>query len=510
MLRTIISLCALLAALFFVFRGIQESSAKGESPSNAVGKHSRPYQQLILQRARQLRDSATSTAESPSADAEVFELAIEEVDLGQRILELLEAEDELVRRLKKQPLEPAYTQQAIEQEAVEQMLADPFASIVPEQHEAGDETVQEQAEASGTSELRLADSAADKGNEADFNPLRIQPQPQARELTQSEQVLSNKIRYCLNIYRNQMELSSRDKNCWECMHTLIGYGVDNHVWVGRHRFNTVGYLCWNGKCKGFDLFENHQGQLRAKQGYGVQGHHGQFLAMLAQHRVDPDYMIKAGGKNFTIHDLIEFEKKTCVPKSELTFKLIALTHYLDSDATWSNEHGAWSIPRLIREEMAQPVVGSACGGTHRLMGLSYAARYREVSGEPMTGEWQRAKEYTDDFHDYAFHLQNRNGSFSTNWFEGRADDRDPQRYQETSGHIVEWLAFSLPQQRLHDQRMVAAVDFLANLLLEHRDQEWKIGPRGHAIRALALYHERAYGQKVTPQLAQAAQPVGWK
>lgn len=496
MLRTIISLCALLAALFFVFRGIQESSAKGETPpqNQAGGSLPNSYQQLILQRARSLQRAAQDQ-EPPKLTSEAFELVVDELELQWKLLELLVEGDSIESRMTPQPIEPAYTRNMAQRAKVEAMLAEPFAE---------DPATSEPAESDSASPESNTTAESEEPSSADSNNNAVEPAPAKRQLTRSEQILSNKIRYCLNLYRNKMEMSAGDKNCWEFMHTMIGYGIDNHVWVGRNRFNTIGYLCWNGKCKGFQLFENIEGELQAKQGYGVQGHHGQFLAMLAQHRVAPTYTIKAGDQDFTIQGLIEFEKQTCIPKSELTFKLIALTHYLDSDATWTNEHGQWSIPRLIQEEIAQPVIGSACGGTHRLMGLSYAARYREKRGEPMTGEWQRAKEFIESYHDYAFNLQNRNGSFSTKWFEGRADNRDTQRYQETSGHITEWLAYSLSEEQLHQPNMIQAVNFVADLMIENRDFDWKIGPRGHAIRALALYHERAYGQKPVVQYADAS------
>ena len=99
--------------------------------------------------------------------------------------------------------------------------------------------------------------------------------------------------------------------------------------------------------------------------------------MLAQCHVSADYPIHVGNKEFTIHDLIEAEKKTCYPKSELTFKLIALQYYLDLNDTWVNDQGVeWDFPRLIREELAQPIRGAACGGTHRLSGLSLAVKTR--------------------------------------------------------------------------------------------------------------------------------------
>ena len=488
MLRTIISLCALLAALFFVFRGIQETSAHGQSPpAGAAARYPDSYQMLVLQRARSLRLAETARQRQAGSAAEELRVVAEEIELGWHLLELLEAEAALFNRVAGQRIGSAADENASEPSGeglVENQ--EPAAETTP-----GDNATTKAIVESGTPAL-------------DLLVLPEQTPPARRELTAAQQALSDKIERCLTIYSPKLELSVNDHNCWEVMHTIIGYGVDNHVIMGRDRVNAIGYLCWNGKCRTYQLFENRRGELAARQGFGVQGHHGQFLAMLAQHRVTPEYTIKAGGRDFTIADLIEFEKRTCEPKSELTFKLIALSHYLDSDATWSNRHGQWSIPRLIQEELAQPVIGAACGGTHRLMGLSYAAQLRQKRGEPMAGEWNRARQYVHDYHEYAFSLQNRNGSFSTNWFEGRADSRDIQRYQETSGHITEWLAFSLPPERLHEPQMVLAVEFLADLLLENQDFQWKIGPRGHAIRALALYHERALGEKPVKYLAARA------
>ena len=32
-------------------------------------------------------------------------------------------------------------------------------------------------------------------------------------------------------------------------------------------------------------------------------------------------------------------------------------------------------------------------------------------------------------------------------------------------------------------------------MLQNRDHDWEIGPRGHALHALALYDERVFGSK---------------
>ena len=126
------------------------------------------------------------------------------------------------------------------------------------------------------------------------------------------------------------------------------------------------------------------------------------------------------GKLYSIEDLIEEEKQTCAPNVELTFKLIALSHYLDSEEVWQNQYGhPWSIPKLIEVEMSQPVNGAACGGTHRIMGCTYAVYKRERQGQPVTGQWARAKQYVRNYQRYALSLQNRDGSFSSDWFKRR-------------------------------------------------------------------------------------------
>ena len=206
--------------------------------------------------------------------------------------------------------------------------------------------------------------------------------------------------------------------------------------------------------------------------------------------------MRVGKYKFTVADLVEYEKRTCYPGTELTFKLIGLVHYLPHDEEWKNGEGQpWDLPRIIREELAQPVRGAACGGTHRMMGFSYAVRTHQKKGGKMEGEWRRAEKFVEDYHKYAFSLQNNDGSFSSNWFNGPGNGGDTHRKLETTGHILEWLVYSLHKDRLEDPRVVKSVDFLATLLTKHRHTELKVGPRGHALHALALYEHRVFGKQ---------------
>ncbi len=308
--------------------------------------------------------------------------------------------------------------------------------------------------------------------------------------------LKERIRRCLEYYFDQHE-SASGRSPWGIMHTLISYGVDTEIYANGRKVNAIGCLCWNGSCRGQRLFSlTRSGGIDVAQGPGVEGHKGQFLAMIAQSRVMRDYPMRIEGREFTVDDLIEHEKATCRPRSELTFKLIGLSHYLDSDATWKDDIGReWSIPRLIKEEMAQPIVGAACGGTHRMMGFAYAVRRREKQNGEITGQWKRAKKYVEDYQDYTFGLQNPDGSFSTNWFEGRGNWGGIGKKLQTTGHILEWMVFSLPKEKLQDERVLRATNFLTNLMLENKTYPWEVGPRGHALRALALYDQRVFEAK---------------
>jgi hypothetical protein len=323
-------------------------------------------------------------------------------------------------------------------------------------------------------------------------PVVEPPPPLTRQLVN----LRSRVRSVLNGYYRKT-LNSREHDPWEVMHGMLAYGVKSRVRQGGPRgelITSVGWLCYNKPCKGLTMMHvTREGELRAKYGVGLQGHLGQLLAMLAQCHVSADYPIRVGGHEFTIHDLVDAEKKTCYPKSELTFKLLAFQYYLDLNDQWVNDQGLqWDFPRLIREELAQPIRGAACGGTHRLSSLSLTVKARVRRGEPLDGEYARAAEFVQKYHQYAFRLQNRDGSLSTAWFNGRGDESDINRRIKTTGHILEWLCYSLSDEELRDQRTIRAVTYLANLMYSNYDNEWEVGPMCHATHALLLYDERIF------------------
>lgn len=330
-------------------------------------------------------------------------------------------------------------------------------------------------------------------------------------LTAEQEALRERLRSCLAYYFYRPETTQR-RSPWAVMHAMLGFGVDTSLLAVDREVNAIAWLCANGPCYGMQLLVSPTaGSVSARTGPGYQGHEGQLLAILAQSRVKSDYPLVVQGQRLSVADLVRTEQLSCRAGTELTFKLIGLAHYLPSDATWRNDLGeAWNISRLVREELAQPVVGAACGGTHRLMGLSYAVRNRQKSGQEVDGQWERARDYLEQYYAHTFKLQNADGSFSTNWFARRGDAADWDRRLDTTGHTLEWLAYALPAERLGDGRVVRAVEYLVDLLWRYRGREWEIGPRSHAIHALSLYDERVFGGQLGQRAAELAgyRPAG--
>jgi hypothetical protein len=354
----------------------------------------------------------------------------------------------------------------------------------------------------GKSELALEAQADDLPLDQEEHPYDApaarssQSTPQGRAISDfspANAAMRKAINECLNYYLTHPENVAK-RGPWALMHAALPFGVETEVIAGNRKVNALGWMCYNGVCAKQRIFQPTKQGFRTNVGPGVQGHEGQFLAILAQSKVQSDYPIIIGNRRYTIADLVKYEMATCREKSELTFKLIGLSHYLEPNQRWRDNRGqTWNLEKMVAEELAQPVIGAACGGSHRLMGLSYAIIKRQQAGLPLDGHWKRADLFLNDYVNYAMSLQNQNGSFSTEWFEGRGSAADLERQVQTTGHILEWLIFTLPDEHLQSPRIQKSVQFLLDSVGKDPERAWPIGPRGHALRALALYNQRVFG-----------------
>ena len=312
--------------------------------------------------------------------------------------------------------------------------------------------------------------------------------------------LKRRIEQVLATYKRR-PLNTQDHTPWEVMHSFLAFGIGTDVRVGGSRgglVNAIGWVNSGGRCRGQSMLASQEGRVVALKGVGLQGHSAQYLAVLAQCRVAANSPLTPQRQSFTVADLIEQEKLDCKSKTELTFALISLAHYLPTDATWTARDGQpWSLERLVAEELEQPIRGAPCGGTHRLFGLAYGCQRRLRATGSLEGTYARADAFVREYQLMTLtKLQNADGSFSTEWYkfptaQNREDDID--RKIQTTGHMLEWLVASLDQDSLYHARVTRAVEFLAWALASEPNREWAIGPMCHALHALSVYQERVWG-----------------
>jgi hypothetical protein len=333
-------------------------------------------------------------------------------------------------------------------------------------------------------------------------------------------------------HQQQFPDTAENRSPWGVMHNTLAWGQEGVVLIEGQSYNAIQALCENQPLKGVRLLEVGRDGLKPLEGPGLQGHPGQLLAILAQNDVALDQPLKVGDQSFTVADLVQYEKQSCRPNQELTFKLLGLSYYVSPDEIWTaSDGGKWSLERLLRLELRLPInQQQTCGGVHRLMAIhlavqNYHAYHRKLAealevdsltravndsisdevtdeenavdlvavappSDEIGGAWKIATDYMSDYQDYAFTLFNPDGSFSTDWLERRAALEDPQRRVQTTGHVLEWLVVSLPENKLHDPALMQSLAYLAGLLQVDIGETWSVGPRAHALRALRLYRAR--------------------
>lgn len=322
--------------------------------------------------------------------------------------------------------------------------------------------------------------------------------PTKRELPPELQPLRDRVRAVQSAYRRPV-LSTGQNTPTEILSACLAFGCDTEVvadGANGGRINGITCLCWDYPCGGYRLLGFDGDRIAPKVGYGRQERPGQFLAVLALSRVPDNYPVRVSEDVRKVSDLVEAEKLSCRPGADLSLKLIGLTYYA-AEPEWKNSLGeTWSIQRMVEEELSQPIVGAPEGGLNRLMGLSYAAARGGKRGCLNDALLARVKKYEADFQDFALRMQNDDGTWGPRWFAARGGANDPAAQLRATGRILEWLALSLPEDKLTDAQVVKAVERVAALLGNQRYSPAlatrEIVSIGHALHGLALYDQRVF------------------
>src|SRR5262249_50112121 len=142
----------------------------------------------------------------------------------------------------------------------------------------------------------------------------------------------------------------------------------------------------------------------------------------------------------------------------------------------------------VRYELAQPIDQAACGGTHHLFGLTWVYHLHLRRGGPVGGVWREIAARTARYQERARKFQNADGSFSTRYLAGPGRGSDLHLRIGTTGHVLEWLALSLPDAELRAPWVQEAASALARMILDSQGQPVDGGGLYHAAHGLHIYH----------------------
>jgi hypothetical protein len=304
-----------------------------------------------------------------------------------------------------------------------------------------------------------------------------------------------------------------DENAaWQVVHGILAFGPDLKVIVNGKETSAQEYLLGGGRLKGWVLTPGEKGvetllEPGSKTG---QGHEDQWLGYLSLSGLKPDTPVKVGSKTYKVIDLVTQAQWDIYLGMEASWTLMALTAYEPLDAKWKNKRGEeWTIDRVVKMEAEQDIAASACGGTHRLVGLTVALnKYMKERGPlkehvPLEGGWKTAHDKiygyvgsdgtkTPGFIDLAHQYQQPDGSFSVNYFLRPSSSPDVGEQIGTTGHTLEFLALAMNDEDLKQPWVTRAVARLCDLVIETKDFPLECGGLYHASRGMKLYRERRF------------------
>ncbi|MBS0261619.1 MAG: hypothetical protein JSS02_06640 [Planctomycetes bacterium] len=238
--------------------------------------------------------------------------------------------------------------------------------------------------------------------------------------------------------------------------------------------------------------------------YAFEGHPTQFLGYMCMANIPLEYEVKTPTKIITVKDIINDAKMQVNGNYEITWTLWALAHYEEPDAQWFNAAGEpWSIERLVKLQVDEPVESGACGGCHGLFALAYARNMYLSTLPPgkkhLRGVWFEADQKIKRYVALAKSLQNADGSFSSEHFRGPGYSEDFATRITTSGHQLEWLMIALPQSKLNEEWFRRAIASVARDLINNRHVASDCGPLYHGMHALVIYRQRTVPGYLVPQ-----------
>jgi hypothetical protein len=332
------------------------------------------------------------------------------------------------------------------------------------------------------------------------------PVPQDQDDRPDPEIVKRSIDEVLQYTINMRRLNTIDHGAWQVLHGVLAFQREFPIQIGRSGEiqPAVDYLLGGGALDGWTLrpwttFDDGRVGIKAILAPGSkrgQGHADQWLAYLAQCALPADQPLEVAGRTYTISDVIrqiQYDVSTN-SENEYSWTLIALSAYLPSNVEWKAADGKmWNIERLVDIELDQDLYASACGGTHRMIGLTVAVNSHLAGGGSITGPWVEAERLIQRCIDDARSMQNPDGSFSAHYFQRPGQSADLATTLGTTGHILEFLSLALSSEQIDQPWVERAAMKLCDSIKSMDDIAPECGALYHAAHGLVLYRERRFG-----------------
>ncbi|MFO0944395.1 MAG: hypothetical protein U1D30_00385 [Planctomycetota bacterium] len=351
-------------------------------------------------------------------------------------------------------------------------------------------------------------------------PVADSPAPSASEVAKSAEVvavkpqtplpasLKTRLEAAIEQVR-QRELYTNNA-FWTIFHGILGLGpglaiTDPNT---QTKVNALDYVFGGnfayGEIRGMRFIPTSAGlDVQTGPTFIGQGHQDQFIAEIAQWNTPPDKKVIVYGREYTLMDFVHEVKAHVRPTGqELSWAIVVLAQYIGTDFEWTNRFGEkLHYNDVVRFELEASVNQAACGGTHRLFGLTWAYHLHMQNGGKKEGIWKEVADKLDQHVAMAKEYQNPDGAFSSLYFRGKGSTTDPKDRLGAAGHTLEWLAAWLPDDQLKEQWMQDGANAVSLMILDLQSAEMESGALYHAVHGLILYYRRVFGwEKFDSQL----------
>jgi hypothetical protein len=288
---------------------------------------------------------------------------------------------------------------------------------------------------------------------------------------------------------------------WTIFHGILGQGPGTtllDVETGR-RVNALDEICRGAPIRGLEFLPSPDGlDVRTMVGSGIgQGHQDQFVAEMAQWNMPRTRKVVVNGENYTYEDFLRHSKMraSLTRNQELSWLIVIVSQYYGTDHQWTTTYGeSLSLEDVVRYELEQPIDTAACGGTHRLFGMTWAYHLHLSHGGKAVGVWKDVEAKIAEYKKKARQYRNGDGTFSSEYLSKPASTADADRRINTTGHVLEWLALALSDAELKKPWVEDAANALALMVLQHRADPLDGGSLYHATHGLYIYRARVFGK----------------